>query len=75
MFAQGLREIYNAIYDVVAQESPQPRWKLCLKYINGNCINTPGIMSHAVASMYVKNQDHFKESTKNSVMEMVEIIR
>ena len=75
MFTQGLREIYNAIYNVMKNQSPQPRWKICLEYLNGRCINTPGIMVHAVASMYVKNQNHFEESTKKSVIEMVEIIR
>ena len=75
MFTQNGRKIYNAVYNALAAQPLLPRWKSCLSYILGKNINIPAIMSHAIASMYVKNQNHFKDSTKKSVIEMVEIIR
>ena len=75
MLTQAGRKIYNAVYNSQRGQPPQPRWKLCLRYVNGKNINDPGIMSHAIASMYAKNQNHFKEDAKKSVTEMVEVIR
>ena len=75
MLTQAGRKIYNAVYNSQRGQPPQPRWKQCLRYVNGENINDPGIMSHAIASMYAKNQNHFKEDAKKSVTEMVEVIR